>query len=101
MTLMAILTISVWEASADFMSEIAQFLVSKNTTHYFPKITFKKNFIQFWNHHEKCMQISTNIPTSIGLVAHEIGFEVHFANNDCTNKTNGRGQCVNVNDMKA
>ena len=27
-----------------------------------------------WNHHEKCIQINTNMP-SIGLVIHEIHFE--------------------------
>ena len=28
-----------------------------------------------WNHHEKCIRISTNMP-SIGLVICEIGFEI-------------------------
>ena len=34
-----------------------------------------------WNHHEKWIQISTNIP-SFGLVICEIGFEFYENNND-------------------
>ena len=42
------------------------------------RIVQKLNIIEFhdhiWNHHEKCIQISTNMP-SIGSVICEIGFE--------------------------
>ena len=62
------------QARADDMSKISQFFKkSKNV-----------NILKFgdyiWNHHEECIQISTNMP-SIGSIMCEIGFEIEKRKN--------------------
>ena len=50
----------------------------QTTGQKFHKIVKNVQILDFgdyiWNHHEKCIEISTNMP-SIGLIICEIGFE--------------------------
>ena len=48
-----------------------------------------------WNHHMKCIQISTNMP-GIGSVIHEIAIEMLKINTILRVKPHGRVQCVKV-----
>ena len=54
---------------------------------------------QIWNHHEKCIEISTNMP-SIGFVIPEITCEIcEKTNTSLLSETNAR--VVNVNAFRA
>ena len=55
----------------------------KNLTHFVKNVKIVEFHNYIWNQREKCIQISTNMP-SIGLVISEIAFEMqenqqHFA----------------------
>ena len=39
----------------------------KNVTHFVKNVNIVEFHYHIWNHHEKCIQISTNMP-SIGIV---------------------------------
>ena len=63
-----ILTLTTRQACADKTSKISAKCLSN-----FNKIVDFHDHI--WNHREECIQMSTNMP-SIGLVIHEIEFEI-------------------------
>ena len=47
----------------------------KKTQHFLKNINISDFQSHIWNHYEKCIQKSTNMPR-IGLVMYEIGFDI-------------------------
>ena len=47
----------------------------KNQTNFVKNVKFVEFHDHIWNHHEKCIQISTNMP-GIGSLIHEIAVQI-------------------------
>ena len=54
----------------------------------------------FWNHNEKCIQISTNMP-GISSLIHEIADKISEMSTILLSKTNARVVSVIIGDIKA
>ena len=72
-----------WNINIHQVAGVSRRQINKNT-----KMFKNVNIIEFsyfsWNHHEKCIEISTNMP-STGLVIREIDVDIcaNWENNNC------------------